>query len=112
VFFGLIAEHEGSTAMVVLLLGVVASVWFGIAVKQENVVSKTSIITIHQSPDNYQYITENGEPVNITDMLGKIATDGQVVKKTEYETEYCGITGFKPRPTYEFVDQPKVEEEK
>jgi len=114
-FFVLLASITSECASLALsALSVAAGItlWIVIASCQENRIASTSFIKVYTSPDNYQYITENDKPKNVTRLLGTIAPEGYVVKKTKFEGSYGGISGFLVHDSYQFCPAPKVEEEK
>ena len=93
-------------ALLFFVLGVTDLTWMVLVGSMDKEVATETYITIHLSPDHYQYITEDDKPTNVTEKLGKIAPDGYVVKKTKYKKSYGGIAGWPIQDDYEFVEAP------
>ena len=106
-----IERDSKSLSLLSILLILSSLIWIIVAwCMGEKEVDRVEYFTIHQSPDNYQYVTIDGKPKNVTSMTGKIAKEGQVLEKSIYRSEYGGITGFGIRDTYKIVDAPKKED--
>jgi len=96
---------HGPIALLLIFIGIVLglSIWLIIAACQGTQIESTTLYPIHNSPDNYQYITIDNKPINITAKLGRSAPEDYVVKYTKEKTTYCGITEFKQITHMELV---------
>lgn len=104
----LLTEHHP----LCILTGILCALgvwWFVSAVIAPKIIDKETCYTLYDSPDNYQYITVDSKPINMTREIGEIAPDGYRVKRTTYIDTYKGLSGFRTTPKYEFVPPEKEE---
>jgi len=91
-----------------LFLFIVFTYWGGVASMEYPKVQSTVLHKIYECEEGYQYITIDGNPVNITKLLGRVSHEGEVVKQTIYQRVYKGVR-IPCRDDFEFFNQVEVE---
>lgn len=99
----------GSLCSGAIIIGLI--LWIGYASDQDTKVKSVTVFKVHKSPDEYQYVTVNNEPLNVTKLFGHMLGDEYSVERTEYEVCTCGIDFMRSSTTTGRVTYKPVKSE-
>ena len=94
---------EEKRSIISFSIAIIFSVWVVIATHIDYKIERETIHTIHESPEGYQYITIDNEPMNITKLFGKRVKENCMIKYIVYDSLAGGIDFLTGEKEYKII---------